>query len=524
MYNLPTYVHRTWVFTIAILFTSSPCSLSYFPLYVMIKFIFIPAIWLAGQFALAMDSTSQGCDATCQYLANLGATFETAQHAEPNSSFYTTPFNFSRELAPGAVLAVEYTTNLTNYQVPYGLTMSRIIYTTTDLNGTVQPASAYILWPYVRGADSLSNGSTAGFPLVAWAHGTSGNFPTCAPSNYRGLQYNFMVPFALAMQGVAVVAPDYAGLGVGFLPDGTPIQHEYAAAPAQANDLANAVIAARTAFPEDMPAEGPFVAAGHSQGGGVSWAFAQRQAELPVPGYKGAVAFAPFARPIPWFTQALSDLEQNATTSDDAAVLLTVQNKVIAGITAVYPAYNYSGLTDASYGLWHGGLASVQGCLPTDSLLQTSLPLAQLARANWTQDPTVQEFMNRTVVGSKNFVGPVLVLGAELDSTVALNLLEAAVDETCQFLADTNATEELEFVTYGQVNHFPLIQASHSFWMGWIKDHLSSTGSDRRQSGSNCKKRVVDGFRMQDSEGQQSITPNWLVTGVPATEAWKYSL
>ncbi|KAH8894622.1 hypothetical protein GQ53DRAFT_643214 [Thozetella sp. PMI_491] len=483
----------------------------------MNKLVLLSALWQGIQGVMAAGSPVI-CDQTCKALASMGAEFEASQHADPNSTFYSVPSNFSQNMAPGTVLSVEYATNLANYQVPSPLTMSRIMYTTTDLNGTILPASAYILWPF------MLPDADAGFPVVAWAHGTTGTFSTCAPSNYRALQYHFMVPFALAMQGVAVIAPDYAGLGVGSLPDGTIIPHAYSASPAQANDLANAILAARSAFPAEIQSNGSFVVAGHSQGGGVAWAFAERQAHQPVTGYRGTIAFAPAARDITWITQALSKFAAN-DTSGSTTVVLGIQNKVIAGVTAAYPHYNFSGLTDSAYDIWHNGIGAVKGCLPTDTFIQLGLmaPPQEFARSNWTADPTVEEFRNRTEVGGRKFAGPLLVLAeGAAGSPLNLDNLEAVVDETCQWLENTNSTEELEFVAYSSVAHFALIQASQPLWMGWIKDRLSGSKGCKKLPGPSCKKRTVEGFRSQFAT--VGIVPNWLVEGVPLRESWKYTL
>ena len=129
--------------------------------------------------------------------------------------------------------------------------------------------------------------------MVAWVHGTSGLLKGCDPSNYRSLQYHFMVPYLLALQGIAVVAPDHAGLGFDNLPLGEHIGHPWALCPAQAGDLAHAISAARSAFPRQLPRNGSFVAMGRSQGGGAAWAFAERMATSPLDGYRGTFAIAP---------------------------------------------------------------------------------------------------------------------------------------------------------------------------------------------------------------------------------------
>lgn len=205
------------------------------------------------------------CKEECQNRTVEVATWITEQQSDPEFIFYEVPSKFSSKLAPGTILTVEVDTNLTNYVVPSGLTMSRIIYTTEDLNGTIFPASAYVLWPY-----NPLNSQSSNIPMVAWAHGTTGTFKPCTPSSYRALQYHFQVPFAIALQGIAVVAPDYAGLGVSELPSGETIPHPWITAPAHAKDLAHAITAARSAFPDMLKHDGAFVAMGHSQGGGAS--------------------------------------------------------------------------------------------------------------------------------------------------------------------------------------------------------------------------------------------------------------
>lgn len=222
----------------------------------------IRLLYQAGTLLLAGLCAAQSIPSPEQ-LAVLGKEFETSQHASSDLAWYETPDNFSSSLGPGLPLKIEYATDLTNYTVQGGLSLSRIIYTTLDAHGRVLPASAYILWPY----HALPDGDDKGYDVTLWAHGTSGLFGPCAPSNYRSLQYHFMVPYLLSNQGMAVVAPDYAGLGVSSFANGTKIHHPWATSPAQANDMAYALSAARAAFPRYLTPEGSFVAMGHSQGG-----------------------------------------------------------------------------------------------------------------------------------------------------------------------------------------------------------------------------------------------------------------
>jgi hypothetical protein len=308
---------------------------------------------LPGAYAQSSSSFGQSttCNGTCPQLVEAGINFEHSAHAHtPRDGFYAIPIEFNSSLKPGVVLRVESHTELVNYTIPSGLTMSRIMYTSSSLNGTVVPASAFVLWPYQAFPFNSNNHKQSKFPLVAWAHGTSGQFADCAPSNYRSLQYHFMTSYTLAMEGFAVVATDYAGLGVTTLPNGEQ-SHAWLAGPAGANDVAYAIDAVRAAFPGQLDPNGPFVAMGHSQGGNVAWAFAERQSRAPQAGYRGTISISPPTRVIDWLSKSLQEIASTPPASLPlwAELGVSLQPNVIANITTVFPAYNFSGMTAISY-------------------------------------------------------------------------------------------------------------------------------------------------------------------------------
>ena len=476
--------------------------------YLIIPFITID-FTVGGCLAVVLNSTT--CDSGCTKRAFTAHEFENDQHAHNLDPFYTTPTNFSSAAAPGMLLSVEVATNMSTYSVPSGLSMSRILYITEDLNGTTLPASAYILWPY-SSLQSTGN-SNSGHPVVAWAHGTSGMFKACAPSNYRSLQYHFMAPFLLATQGMVVVAPDYAGLGVDSFPSGEKILHPWLAGPAQANDIAHAITAARAAFPGLLKPEGPFVVTGHSQGGGAAWAFAERQADKPLKGYKGAVAIAPPPRVFKQYEAALAD-----PSLPYAFTSLGIPPKLVAAVTAAFPAYNYSGFTAISSDRWHNVVKPLQGCLPMDFRVFQDVPADQLAKTSWHKDATVQRYARMTEIGGKKFKGPMLVLASNTDLVVSLDTIESAVDDTCKLIGDERLKESMEMVTYKGVNHFPLIQASQGLWLDWVKTRFGSGAEPK----NGCTRKSVDGLRTEFTF--PSITPNFLEVWAPPEDFWKYFL
>ena len=439
-------------------------------------------------------------------ITHTGLAFEASQHAHLNDPFYTLPDTFSSTSKPGSVLSVEPITDLANYTVPSGLTMSRIIYTTTNLNGTSLPASAYVLWPYqpYEPKRSKYDPQDQGIPMVAWAHGTAGSAALCSPSNYQALQYNFIVPFHLALAGFAVVAPDYAGLGVGYLKNGTRIPHAWLSSPSQANDLANAIIAARTAFPALSKR---FVVMGHSQGGGATYAFAERQAHTPVSGYLGSIPIAPPTTVIEQITAALQNLKDQSLQ-----VSLGYQQKAIAAITADYPAYNFSGMTALTLARWQIG-QKYGGCLPTESLLLNDV--VQQGKPGWFADKTVQIWAGRVSTGGKPLVGPFLLIASQADLAVPVSFVQASLQESGNLKENKN--QSIEFAVYEGLNHFPVIDGSQLRWLSWIRDRFDGVELDQK-----CVSHFVNGPRVNGTK--QSIVPNWLIELPASTEVWKASL
>ncbi|ORY54708.1 uncharacterized protein BCR38DRAFT_491399 [Pseudomassariella vexata] len=93
-------------------------------------------------------------------------------------SFYDLPPLADPSLVqPGILLKAQAFTKLTPFSVPPNTALSRILYTTNNLNGTQQ------------------------FP--------AGLFATAGPSSHRALWYRHQSPFTLAEAGFAVVAPHF---------------------------------------------------------------------------------------------------------------------------------------------------------------------------------------------------------------------------------------------------------------------------------------------------------------------------
>lgn len=122
-----------------------------------------------------------------------------------------------------------------------------------------------------------------GWPVIAWAHGTTGLGDDCAPSTLPRSDRDAIYLGHWLREGYAVVASDYVGLG-------TPGLLSYLNGPATAHGIVDSVVAARA---DGLPLSPTWALVGQSQGAGAALNTAVRATELGAPAgldYRGVVA------------------------------------------------------------------------------------------------------------------------------------------------------------------------------------------------------------------------------------------
>ena len=125
----------------------------------------------------------------------------------------------------------------------------RILYYSKSLRGEDIAVSGFAAAP-------AGEAPEGGWPLVAWAHGTTGMADACAPSHTAESAIAQFAPLLNA--GYAVVATDYEGLG-------TPGLHPYIVGVSEGRSVLDSVRAVQS-LPQ-ISASKKFVVWGHSQGG-----------------------------------------------------------------------------------------------------------------------------------------------------------------------------------------------------------------------------------------------------------------
>ncbi|MDX8161429.1 alpha/beta hydrolase [Acinetobacter pittii] len=176
-----------------------------------------------------------------------------------------------------------------------------------------------------------------GWPIVVWAHGTTGVADACAPSKAALTDSTKDLISKLLAAGYVVVAPDYEGLG-------TPGIHPFLNVKSEAFSITDAVVAARNYLSQrNLLTSKKWLTIGHSQGGHAALGAAQYASRAQLD-YKGTVAVAPASN----LGGILVDGEaQVANAPIDIKIatyaqLDTYTALVTAGIRNTQPAFNYS--------------------------------------------------------------------------------------------------------------------------------------------------------------------------------------
>ena len=253
----------------------------------------------------------------------------TTAAAPPGDAFYTPP----DPLPPGEPGRVIWTSAETDG-------VWRVLYHSRSIKGDDIAVSGVVVVP--RRAPPAG-----GWPVVSWAHGTTGSADRCAPSRLGGSVTAGYA--AIARAGYVVAATDYEGLG-------TPGPHPYLLGDSEGRGVLDAARAA-AALPE-AHASRTTVVIGHSQGGQAAL-FAGELARTYAPDLdvRGVVAIAPAtdlgvllpgAAAVPAFSgfavaaaygwsSAYGDAPLDTILTDDAIEKATVlERECLSGVLAAY--------------------------------------------------------------------------------------------------------------------------------------------------------------------------------------------
>jgi pimeloyl-ACP methyl ester carboxylesterase len=362
-------------------------------------------------------------------------------------AFYTPP----EPLAAGTHGDLIWARTLTGAAVAPGASSTKVVlYRSQGIDGQADAVSGIV---------SLPKGKVPkkGWPVITYAHGTTGIADQCAPSrDVAGTPihpYNaYILPLISRWlkAGYAVVRTDYEGLG-------TPGTHPYLIGNSEGRATLDIVRAARQLAPGLSKTT---IISGHSQGGHAAlFAAALAPSWTPDLKVRGTVAFAPASHlddQIPLATVLtspggglsglISDIGRGivaANPSFDLGAVLSDQAK------ALYPQTETQCLPELSTATSFGGLSP-------KAIFKDGADLAPLAKLLDVQDPSHLKIKT-----------PVLIEQGSADSTVIPLFTDALVNEL-----KTNGTKSLTYTKVTGADHAGIVTAGAKSATAWIAKRL----------------------------------------------------
>ncbi|NNN22359.1 MAG: alpha/beta fold hydrolase, partial [Acidimicrobiales bacterium] len=348
---------------------------------------------------------------------------------------------------PGTLIRYEKVTGIPG--VPSGATLYRILYHSRSIYNVDIPESGYVIVP----------GTTApsgGYPVISWAHGTTGAAPICAPSLFEtDGAGTYLVPQISKYVGAGflIAATDYEGLGI---PGGI---HPYLLGESEGRAVLDAAKAAMQL--PNIKVSNKVIIYGHSQGGHAAL-FAGELAPTYASDLKilGVVAAAPAT---------------GLTTI--LAVALAPQFAGAKGfiVTAAWTwGKTYKNLPEtdmfSSLGISIGNKYVDQVCTGTLDKIMQNDPTSSILLASAQSNPDVLAHAKENNPGQVKTDAPMLVVQGTSDTTVPPILTDAYVTSSACPIGDT-----IDYIHFTGATHGTIVKVAAPTILSWMQARLAGT-------------------------------------------------
>jgi alpha-beta hydrolase superfamily lysophospholipase len=363
-------------------------------------------------------------------------------------AFYTPPHPL-RAGAPGAIIRSEKVTGVPG--VPADATVWRVLFHSRSIYDNDIAESGYIVVP-------AGKAPAGGFPILTWAHGTTGFSGICAPSLFTS--QGGVGPYVLPglsdylKAGFVVAATDYEGLG-------TPGIHPYLLGASEGRGVLDAARAARHL--PGLDTSSTVMIYGHSQGGQAAL-FAGELAPTYAPDLHiaGVVAAAP--------ATGLSTIVGVVTTSVGQSIIeFTIPVAYTWARTyrdlPLSDLFTPKGETFASSVVTHGCLGSLIEAIGSQHLTATSV-----FQPGAATNPVVIAHAKLNDPGRTKTPAPILVVQGTADTTVPPALTDDFVTKTACPIGDT-----IDYLHVTGATHGTVVNVSVPTITEWMTARLAGT-------------------------------------------------
>jgi pimeloyl-ACP methyl ester carboxylesterase len=350
--------------------------------------------------------------------------------------FYDVP----QPLTPGKLGDLIRSESFDDYGLPLSMNVVRIVYHSRSATGEDVASSGVVLFP----ADKKP--SAGGWPVIAWAHGSTGVARACAPSLRRNLQHGPFLSMYVNL-GYAIVASDFTGLGTNF-------RNAFADAPSNATDVIASIPAARAAVPQ---LGSRWVVMGAGQGGVTAVALAEREGDNHDSSYLGALAISNLG--------SASEVLQDSAYRTSSIKLVSL----IFGTKTVFPEFQLSTvLTGRGMELYSAveqscsDLGAVQDISPADAMKPGS-----------DQNKLILEYLDRSTLGRTRANGPILVTSG---AQTTANSTSQIISRMCK------AGDKVQWQQYPELDPGEVVGESVRDQIAWIESRFAG-----RPAATNCR-------------------------------------
>lgn len=333
----------------------------------------------------------------------------------------------------------------------------RVLYTSTDAEDRPIAVSAVVIAP-------SGSAPAQGWPVVAWAHGTTGVASQCAPSlEADGGIARIPVLAELVAAGTVVVATDYPGLG-------TPGPHPYLVGESEGRAVLDSIRAARALV--EGASGTPSAVFGHSQGGHAT-VFAAQLAPTYAPELEvvGVAAMAP--------PTDLAQLLERDVNEVDGIVLTAL---AVDAWSAIYPQADPAAIVHPDARATVEDLG--QRCISTTAQGVADLPEVVALRVRFlSAEPSSVPGWSAVLAENSPSIEPIavpmLVSQGSADDLVRPDVTTSWVDAQC------GAGARIAYDTYPGVGHFDLRTVAPPQVLAWLTQRLDGqpvpAGCSRQQ-------------------------------------------
>ncbi|WP_372789401.1 lipase family protein [Paraconexibacter sp.] len=366
------------------------------------------------------------------------------------SAFYSPPKKLPKG-AHGTLIRARRVSSKSPVAVPGAARTTLVLYRSRAVRGGATAVSGLVSVP--RGKPPKR-----GWPVISYAHGTSGIADRCAPSRDTGKgavhayhAYVFPLLTRWLKAGYAVVRTDYEGLG-------TPGEHPYLIGRSEGRAVLDMARAARKL---DKRIGRRMIVAGHSQGGHAAlWAGSMARSYTPELSLRGTVAYAPAA---------------NLADQVPLATALTTPGGGLSGLVATIvrgldvartPRNATSVLSDVALGLYPRTLTECTPDLAADGSFGGVAPAA-LLRTGADQTGVIAALRSNGPERLRFGRKPVRIDQGAADGTVLPPFTLSLVQKL-----KANGAKSLTYRSYKGVDHGGIVQKAARTSTTWIARRL----------------------------------------------------